>query len=29
MAFGVVLFTLVVQGVTLPVVIRRLGRGRS
>jgi CPA1 family monovalent cation:H+ antiporter len=28
MAFGVVLFTLVVQGLTLPLVIRRLGLGR-
>ncbi|MDQ3044807.1 MAG: hypothetical protein M3R06_06595, partial [Chloroflexota bacterium] len=26
-AFGVVLFTLVVQGLTLPLVIRRLGLG--
>jgi CPA1 family monovalent cation:H+ antiporter len=29
MAFGVVLFSLVVQGLTLPLVIRRLGLGRS
>ncbi|MEJ7761760.1 MAG: sodium:proton antiporter [Thermomicrobiales bacterium] len=29
MAFGVVLFTLVVQGLTLPVVIRRLDLGRD
>ncbi len=29
MAFGVVLFTLVVQGLTLPAVIRRLGLGRA
>ncbi len=29
MAFGVVLFTLVVQGLTLPLVIRRLGLGQS
>lgn len=29
MAFGVVLFTLVVQGLTLPVVIRKLGLGRG
>jgi CPA1 family monovalent cation:H+ antiporter len=29
MAFGVVLFTLVVQGLTLPVLIRRLGLGQS
>ncbi len=28
MAFGVVLFTLVVQGLTLPLLIRRLGLGR-
>ncbi|MBA3335990.1 MAG: hypothetical protein H0T49_00325 [Chloroflexia bacterium] len=27
LAFGVVLFTLVVQGLTLPLVIRRLGLG--
>jgi CPA1 family monovalent cation:H+ antiporter len=29
MAFGVVLFTLVVQGLTLPIVIRRLGLGQT
>lgn len=29
MAFGVVLFTLVVQGLTLPIVIRRLKLGRA
>lgn len=29
MAFGVVLFTLVVQGLTLPIVIKRLGLGRA